>query len=72
MVIHETLRLHPPAGILTRVCVKDFTFDGLKIAKDTQVQISTVGIHLDEKFYPNPEVFNPENFSKENKAKRSP
>ncbi len=36
------------------------------------IYINVAGIHYDEKIYPNPNEFNPENFSKENKAKRSP
>ncbi len=46
--------------------------DGLDIKKETQIQIPVTGIHMDPKYYPDPEKFNPENFSKENKAKRSP
>ena len=71
MVVHETLRLHPP-GVLSRVCVKDFTGEGLDIKKGTQIHIPVIGIHMDPRHYPNPEVFNPENFSKDNRAKRSP
>ena len=72
MVVHETLRLHAPAGILTRICVKDFSGDGFEFKKGSLIQIPVVGIHLDPKHYPDPEVFNPENFSKENKANRNP
>ena len=72
MVVHETLRLHPAAGLLTRVCIKDFSGDGLDLKKGAQIHIPVVGIHMDPRNYPNPEVYNPENFNKENKAKRSP
>ena len=37
-----------------------------------EVYINIAGIHSDAKFYPEPEKFNPEHFSKENKAKRHP
>ena len=72
MVIHETLRLHPPAGLILRLCVKDFEIDGFLVKKGTQVHIPAVAIHKDSKYYPNPETFNPDHFSKENLAKRSP
>lgn len=36
----------------------------------TRVHIPVLGIHRDAQYYPNPEEFNPENFSQENKAIR--
>merc|ERR1719320_1648095 len=42
------------------------------IKKDERININVSGIHTDPKFYPNPEQFNPENFSKEAKTSRSP
>ncbi len=37
----------------------------LKAGQD--MQISSMGVHLDPENYPDPFTFNPENFSKENK-----
>ena len=42
------------------------------IKKGEMLYINVTGIHYDENFYPNPTDFNPENFSKEGKATRSP
>ena len=42
------------------------------VKKGDLLYINVTGIHYDEKFYPNPTEFNPENFSKESKAARSP
>jgi cytochrome P450 len=72
MIINETLRLHPPVGFLSRVCVKDFSVEGFEIKKGLQVQIPVSGIHSDPKYYPEPEKFNPDRFTKENKAKQNP
>ena len=72
MVVHETLRLHPPAGIIARHCTKDFNDDDLELKKGSDVNIPVTGIHMDPKYYPNPESFNPQNFSKESRANRSP
>ena len=74
MVIHETLRLHPIVPIITRACTKDFELPGtnLTIKKDEEVLFSTVAIHSNPKYYPNPTQFNPEHFSKEAKAERHP
>jgi cytochrome P450 len=72
MVINETLRRHPPIGMLMRRCVKDFSMEGFEIKKGLQLFIPVAGIHMDPKYYPEPEKFNPEHFNKENKAKRNP
>jgi len=73
-VIHETLRMHPVFN-MTRTCVvPEYKVPGTNytIKKDERININVSGIHSDPKFYPNPEQFNPENFSKEAKSLRSP
>ena len=70
MVVHETLRLHTPAGLITRLCVKDFEVDGFKITKGMQILLPAAALHMDPKYYPNPETFNPDHFSKENRVNR--
>jgi cytochrome P450 len=42
------------------------------LQKQDTVHISVYGIHTDPKFYPDPFKFDPERFSKEGKATRSP
>ncbi|XP_044261216.1 uncharacterized protein LOC123009155 [Tribolium madens] len=71
-VIDETLRLYPPLATLNRRCIKDYTLrnTNIKIEKGTSVIIPSLGLHMDPEFYPDPEIFNPENFSEENKQKR--
>lgn len=70
-VISETLRIHPPVPFVDRVCIKDYTleYDGKSV--DIEVGrnffIPIYAIHHDEKYYPNPEKFDPERFSDENK-----
>ena len=74
MCIMETLRMIPVAGALFRACNKDYIFPGTTIAvkENDLVIIPVSAIHKDQKYYPNPEEFNPENFSKEAKNSRSP
>ena len=73
-VICETLRLYNIASILKRSTTKDYKVPGhdLTIPKDTLVWVNVIGIHLDPMNYPEPDVFNPDHFSKEAKAKRNP
>ncbi len=74
MVIHETLRLYF-SGFLERECVKDYKLPNsdFVVPKGMLVQVCSLGIHRDDRFYPDPLNFNPdENFSPESKANRSP
>lgn len=74
-VISESLRMHPPAPIMDRVCTKPFTLDldGKKIDFEPgrSFYIPIYAIHHDPKYYEDPEKFDPERFSAENKHKIS-
>ncbi|KAF5271169.1 hypothetical protein FQR65_LT17684 [Abscondita terminalis] len=79
MVVSETLRKWPPAFFLDRFCVKDYIIEPsssaekeLIIEKGTIIQIPTIGVHMDPKYHPNPDEFDPERFSDENKSKMEP
>lgn len=73
-VFDETLRMHPiaEAHVVQRNALKDYTIPGtdITIPKGMLVLASPSGIHYDEKYYPNPHVFNPERFSIENSKDR--
>ena len=73
-VICETLRFHNPISILQRATSKDYTIPGtdLIVPKDNSVWINILAIHFNPKHYSDPHVFNPDHFSKEEKAKRNP
>ncbi|KAG8228712.1 hypothetical protein J437_LFUL009394 [Ladona fulva] len=63
-VLNETLRLHPPAGTISRFTVEDYQIPGtsLKIDKNIPIFISISAIQRDEKFFPRPEQFDPDRF----------
>ncbi|XP_035706596.1 cytochrome P450 9e2 [Folsomia candida] len=71
MVISETLRYYPPLFATDRGCTKDYKIPGTEfVMKKGQVLlIPTYGLHHDADYFPEPEKFNPERFSPENKAK---
>nr|QEV83805.1 cytochrome P450 [Brachionus rotundiformis] len=70
MVIDETLRMFPAAIKLDRLAGEDFEFEGMKIEKDQMVVVPLWALHRDPELYPEPEKFDPERFSAENKQKR--
>lgn len=74
MVIDETLRLYGPVFQLIRSASKDYKIpdSNLTIKAGTLTIIPTYAIHLDSEYYPDPEKFDPERFSDENKQKRHP
>lgn len=71
-VVSETLRKHPPVSLLPRVCNKDYKIENsdLVIKSGLRITIPVISIHMDPEYYPNPDKFDPERFSEENKAKR--
>ncbi|KAF5291527.1 hypothetical protein FQR65_LT01840 [Abscondita terminalis] len=79
MVVSETLRKWPAGFAIDRLCVKDYVVNSvnawekhLVIEKGTIIQASVVGIHRDPQYFPNPEKFDPERFSDENKQNIEP
>ncbi|XP_077299454.1 cytochrome P450 9e2-like [Arctopsyche grandis] len=80
MVISESLRLWPPAPILDRVCVKPYNLpssnDSItsehKLKIGDAIWISAFDIQRDPKFFQNPEKFDPERFSDDNKSSIDP
>ncbi|XP_014358717.2 cytochrome P450 6B5 [Papilio machaon] len=68
MVFNEALRMYPPIGILMRQCIKDTVLPtgNIKVEAGTKIFSPLFEIHHDPKLYPDPEVFNPERFSREN------
>ncbi|XP_044738975.1 cytochrome P450 9e2-like [Chrysoperla carnea] len=77
MVMSETLRKWSVASFLDRTCIKPYTVqmdDGKEITfeKGTVLTFPVWGLHYDPKYFPNPEKFDPERFSDENKNKIHP
>nr|CAD7603602.1 unnamed protein product [Timema genevievae] len=70
-VTEESLRKHPPVMFLRRQCTKLFELKNdagkaWQIEPKTSIIIPTYAIHNDPKYYPDPEIFDPERFSEEN------
>ncbi|KAL6035176.1 hypothetical protein STEG23_011471 [Scotinomys teguina] len=72
MVLSETLRLYPISSRVIRDCKQDVEIGGVFIPKGTTVMIPTYTLQRDPQYWPEPEEFRPERFSKENKGSIDP
>ncbi|GFU65374.1 cytochrome P450 9e2 [Trichonephila clavipes] len=73
-VISETLRLFPPAIRLERVADANYKLESMDITipKGMAINIPVYCMHRDPKYYPSPEIFDPDRFTAEERAKRDP
>lgn len=73
-IIPETLRKYPALPILHRECTSDCFIEeaNLKVEKGQRFIISVLGLHYDREYFPDPEKFDPERFSEENKRNIKP
>ncbi|KPJ03683.1 Cytochrome P450 9e2 [Papilio xuthus] len=75
MVVSEVLRKWPPAIGLDRQCLMDYNLgkpnkdaaEDFIIRKGQTVTVPVSAIHRDPALYPDPDMFDPERFSKDNK-----
>ncbi|MGB0930195.1 MAG: cytochrome P450, partial [Chitinophagales bacterium] len=65
-VLEEAMRMYPPVWIVGREAIEADEWEGLKIKKDQNIQCCIYALHHSEKYYPEPDVFNPERFTPEN------
>ena len=66
-VINESMRLYPPAWITDRENIEDDTLLGYHIKDKTLIGVSFYELHRNQKYWDNPEEFNPERFLGEQK-----
>ncbi|KAH8332815.1 hypothetical protein KR074_011292 [Drosophila pseudoananassae] len=75
-VVQEVLRKWPGAVAFDRECNRDITYEvdgqSVEIKKGDVVWLPVCGIQRDPKYFENPDKFDPERFSDENKANINP
>ncbi|UFS97201.1 cytochrome P450 [Nocardia huaxiensis] len=62
-VVHETLRVCPPAPALARQAMRDVVVDGFRIPAGTNMVIGTYAMHHDPALWDNPARFDPDRFA---------
>ncbi|KAF5288532.1 hypothetical protein FQA39_LY15400 [Lamprigera yunnana] len=78
-VISESLRINTPVGIVNRRCEKPYTIKPVnptekpvELNKGSIIWFPAGALQKDEKYFPNPDRFDPERFNAENKSKINP
>lgn len=66
LCIKETLRLYPPVLFIARQNTEEFKIKGKTIPSGTTCLVLFYQLHRDPKYFPNPEVYDPDRFSNEN------
>ena len=66
-VIEETLRLYPPVWLFSRKSLKEDTLTEYDIPPDTDIYFSPYILHRTEKFWINPNNFDPSRFANDDK-----
>ncbi|KFB52629.1 AGAP010966-PA-like protein [Anopheles sinensis] len=78
-VVLETLRMHPPAAIMQKLSTQKYIMRrgqrdsqghdmGVYVREGTPILIPILAIHMDPKYHPEPQKFDPERFSPERKV----
>ncbi len=71
-VILEALRLYPPFWMIDRMAVADDRVGDLAIPRGSMVIVFVHGAHHAKRYWPDPENFDPERFSKVNEKLHTP
>lgn len=78
MVVQETMRKWALASVTDRVCSEDYTLTDehdnkiFDFKKGDRIWLPLIGLMSDERHFPNPQQYDPERFSEENKDKIPP
>lgn len=69
-VLWETMRLYPPAWIMTRVTLTDVDLAGHRLPADAEVLFSSYQLHHDPETFPEPHAFDPDRWDRMDRADR--
>jgi cytochrome P450 len=65
-VLHEALRLCPPAAGVARLATRDIAVNGYRVEAGSLIAVGLYALHHDPTLWPDPMVFDPDRFSPEN------
>jgi cytochrome P450 len=67
----ETLRLYPPVWVTARTAAEPYVFRGISIPKGALLIAPQIVIHHDQRWWPDPERYNPDRFAGQAPASRA-
>ncbi|XP_072763819.1 cytochrome P450 4C1-like isoform X2 [Anoplolepis gracilipes] len=70
-IIKETMRIFPPVPLIGRHLTEDVKIGEFILPKDTEVLLGIITLHRNEKYWPNPLVFDPDRFLPEKRKIKS-
>ena len=62
-VLHEALRLCPPAAVTGRMAMRDIEVDGYRVEAGTMLVVGFYALHRDPALWDHPLIFDPDRFS---------
>jgi cytochrome P450 len=68
-VVTESMRLYPPAWLVGRRSIHDYTIAGYKVPPRSIIVMSQWIVHRDARHYPDPERFDPDRWTPDFKAR---
>ncbi len=71
-IVQESMRLYPPAWIMSRLALQDDRIQGCTIPAGTSVLVSPYLLHRDPTLWPNPDRFDPDRFAPGRDKERHP
>jgi cytochrome P450 len=71
-VLEESMRLYPAVWFIDREPLEDDEIEGMKIKKGEDIGAFLYGLHRNPAYWENPDEFDPNRFSAENKKKQTP
>jgi len=69
-VINEAMRLYPPVFTIFRSPTEAVDIGGYRVPEGTTLMLPQWGVHRSERYWDDPETFDPERFSSERRADR--
>jgi cytochrome P450 len=69
-VVHESLRLCPPAAVVARLAMRDVMVDGWRVPAGSNVVVGIMALHTDPALWPDPQRFDPDRFLPEHSRGR--
>jgi cytochrome P450 len=67
-VLKESMRLYPPAPVLTRIAARDVEMEGITLSAGTLVVIPIFAVHRHRRLWEDPDRFDPDRFLPEREA----